>query len=190
VVKYEHQETDMKANDGIGAYTLGAIADLLGSDTAFVGMPRADAIRVAEMMAMREYNLGELLTQEGDENRGLLMLVVEGEAKITSKIVNGVDTLVYRRATPGHLIGEVGFIDGRAHSATCTAVVDMYVAVLKREQLALLLEREPKSALQLMAGLLKIMAQRVRHANMTIQTLGVVHLGLQNEIQALKKNQR
>jgi CRP/FNR family transcriptional regulator, cyclic AMP receptor protein len=177
----------MKATDGLGAYTLGDIADLLGADTAFSGMPRAEAIRVAEMMAMRQYMQGELLTQEGDENRGLLMLVVSGEAKVTSKIINGVDTLVYRRATPGHLIGEVGYIDGRPHSATCTALTAMHVAVLKREHLATLLEREPKAAMQLMAGLLKIMAQRVRHANLTIQTLGVVHVGLQNEIQILKK---
>jgi hypothetical protein len=31
------------------------------------------------------------------------------------------------------------------------------------------------------------MAQRVRHANTTIQTLGVVHMGLQKEIAELKK---
>ncbi len=168
-------------------YTLGQIAELLGSDTAFAGMPRAQALRVAEVMGMGEYQAGEMLTQEGRDNQGHLMLVVSGEAKITSRLVNNVDTLVFRRAVPGHLIGEVGFIDGHAHSATCTAVTHMHVAVLERDHLAGLLESQPLAATQLMAGLLKIMAQRIRHANMTMQTLGVVHMGLQKEILELKK---
>jgi CRP/FNR family transcriptional regulator, cyclic AMP receptor protein len=169
------------------AYSLGQIADLLSSDTAFAGMPRAQALRVAEVMGICEYEAGEKLTQEGSDNQGHLMLVVHGEAKITSKLVNNVDTLVFRRAVPGHLIGEVGFIDGQAHSATCTAITLVHVAVLQRDHLSRLIESQPLAATQLMAGLLKILAQRVRHANMTIQTLGVVHMGLQKEIKALKK---
>jgi CRP-like cAMP-binding protein len=169
------------------SFSLGQIADLLRCDTALAGMPRAQALRVAEVMGMCEYQAGELLTQEGSENQGHLMLVVHGEATISSMLVNSVDNLVYRHAVPGHLIGEVGFIDGNAHSATSTAMTHMHVAVLQRDHLSELLENQPLAATQLMAGLLKIMAQRVRHANMTIQTLGVVHTGLQKEIQELKK---
>ncbi len=175
---------------GTEVFTLGQIADLLSSSMAFSGMPKKEAIRVAEMMAMRRFEPHDHLTEEGAENQGHLMLVVSGEARITSKIVNDVETLVYRLAKPGHVIGEVGFIDGRPHSATCTATCQMQVAVLKREQLAVLIEQEPKAAMQLMAGLLKIMAQRLRHSNTTIQTLGVVHLGLQKEIENLKKAQQ
>jgi CRP/FNR family transcriptional regulator, cyclic AMP receptor protein len=172
----------------VTGYSLGQIADLLSSATAFAGMPRAHAMRVAEVMAMLEFQKDEHLTEEGQENKGRLMLVVSGEARITSKLINGVNTLIYRHAKPGHLIGDVGFIDGKPHSATCTADTIVHVAVLQRDHLTELLETQPKVATQLMAGLLKILAQRVRHANMTIQTLGVVHLGLQNEITALRKS--
>jgi hypothetical protein len=51
----------------------------------------------------------------------------------------------------------------------------------------LMLDTQPKAVAQLMAGLLKILAQRVRHANMTMQTLGVVHAGLQKELAVLRK---
>jgi CRP-like cAMP-binding protein len=168
-------------------YSLGDIATLLSSGTAFEGMPRAQAMRIAEVMAMREYEPGQNLTEEGSENSGLLMLVVSGEAKITAKLVNSIDGLVYRMAKPGHLIGEVGFVDGKEHSATCTALTAMHVALLQRDHLTMLLEQQPLAAAQLMAGLLKVMATRLRHANMTIQTLGVVHHGLQKEITALKQ---
>lgn len=175
------------AADGVEGYSVGKIADLLSKGAAFEGMPRPEAMRVAAMMSMRQYQEGQNLTQEGSDNSGLLMLIVSGEAKISSKLVNGVDSLVYRRAKPGHLIGEVGFIDGHPHSATCTAMTDLHVAVLERDHLAKLISSEPFAAAQLMAGLLKIMAKRIRHANMTMQTLGVVHLGLQKEIELLKQ---
>jgi CRP/FNR family transcriptional regulator, cyclic AMP receptor protein len=171
----------------IQTYTLGHIADLLSSDTAFAGMPRGQAMHVVELMAMREFAKGEVLMEQGHENIGYLMLVVSGQATVSSKLVNRIDTTVYRRAGPGHLMGEVGFIDGEPHSATSVADTDMHVAVLPREQLSFMLDAQPKAAAQLMAGLLRILAKRVRQANMTIQTLGVVHDGLQKEIVSLKK---
>ncbi len=171
----------------VQTYTLGQIADLLSSDTAFAGMPRAQAMRIVELMAMREFAKGQVLMQQGQENIGYLMLVVRGQATLSSRLVNSIDTMVHRRAVPGHLMGEVGFIDGEPHSATCTADTEMHVAVLPREKMSLMLETQPVAAAQLMAGLLKILAQRVRHANMTMQTLGVVHAGLQKEIAVLRE---
>ncbi len=171
----------------VQTYTLGKIADLLSSDTAFAGMPRTQAMRIVELMAMREFAKGQVLMRQGEDNIGYLMLVVSGQATLSSQLVNSIDTMVHRRAVPGHLMGEVGFIDGEPHSATCTADTDMHVAVLPREQMSLMLETQPVAAAQLMAGLLKILAQRVRHANMTMQTLGVVHAGLQKEIATLRQ---
>jgi CRP/FNR family transcriptional regulator, cyclic AMP receptor protein len=171
----------------VQTYTLGQIADLLSSDTAFAGMPRSQALHIVELMAMREFARGHVLMQQGQENIGYLMLVVSGQATVSSQLVNSIDTMVHRRAVPGHLMGEVGFIDGEPHSATSIADTDMHVAVLPREQMGLMLETQPNAAAQLMAGLLKILAQRVRHANMTMQTLGVVHAGLQKEIAVLRK---
>ncbi len=168
------------------AYSLGHIAKLLGSGTAFANMPMDEALRIAEMMVLHEYQTGEILTEEGQTNLGQLMLVVHGEVKITSKLINAMDTLVYRTASAGHLIGEVGFIDTQPHSATCSAMGLVHVAVLPHTVFTRLLEKQPYAAAQLMAGLLKIIAQRVRHANMTIQTLGVVHQGLQEEVSRLR----
>lgn len=171
----------------VQTYTLGQIADLLSSDSAFAGMPRTQAMRIVEMMAMREYAKGQVLMRQGQENIGYLMLVVSGQATVSSQLVNSIDTMVHRRAVPGHLMGEVGFIDGEPHSATSIADTNMHVAVLPREQLSVMLDSQPQAAAQLMAGLLKILAQRVRHANMTVQTLGVVHAGLQKELAVLRK---
>ncbi len=171
----------------VQTYTLGQIADLLSSDTAFAGMPRTQALHIVELMAMREFSKGHVLMRQGQDNIGYLMLVVSGQATVSSQLVNSIDTMVHRRAVPGHLMGEVGFIDGEPHSATSIADTDMHVAVLPREQLAVMLDTQPLAAAQLMAGLLKILAKRIRHSNMTMQTLGIVHAGLQKELAILRK---
>lgn len=170
------------------SYSLGDIASLLSTATAFEGMPRSHAMRLAELMAMHEYQPQQNLTIEGQSNDGWLMLVVSGEAKVTSKLVEGVAPVIYRRAIAGHIIGEVGFIDNQPHSATCTAQTVMHVAQLRRDDFSALLEKQPLAAAQLMAGLLKVMAMRLRHANLTVQTLGVVHHGLQKEIASYKQS--
>jgi CRP/FNR family transcriptional regulator, cyclic AMP receptor protein len=167
-------------------YSIAYIADLLCSTSAFDGMPRDQAISIAKMMSMRFCAKDETLVKEGAPNLGLLVLVVAGEATIASRFPDDAQNLVYRRATPGHIIGEVGFIDGEAHSATCTATTDMHVAVLERENMGLLMQSNTLAAAQLMAGLLRLMAQRIRHANKSLLALGHAKRKLQQQNEELQ----
>jgi CRP/FNR family transcriptional regulator, cyclic AMP receptor protein len=162
-------------------YSIADIAELLCSGSAFNGMPSDQATSIAKMMSMRVCAKGEVLAKEGAPNAGLLMLVVAGEATIASRFSDEEQNLVYRHATPGHIIGEVGFIDGEPHSATCTAITDMDIAVLERENMGLLMQSNTLAAAQLMAGLLRLMAQRIRHANKNLLALGRAKRRLQQQ---------
>lgn len=144
---------------------LDEIAELLRSGAAFEGMPKHIALRIAEKMLLRKFTQGQCLTQEGLSNEGLLMLVITGRAEISSRNSKDGGHLVHRVAQPGHIIGEVGFIDGMPHSATCLAVDDTYVAILERSAFLQIFEQDARSAGQLMAGLLRLLAKRIRHAN-------------------------
>lgn len=141
------------------------VAQLLRSGTAFQGMPEAIARRVAVLMDMHTFQSGDKLTLEGSANEGYLMIVVSGEAEISSSHLKDGGHLVHRVAKPGHIIGEVGFIDGQAHSATCEALVLTRAAVLSRDDFIQMFEADALSAAQLMAGLLRLLARRIRHAN-------------------------
>ncbi len=159
--------TDMAflASTNQNDYSIGQIADLLCSTHAFDGMPREQALSVAAMMTMRSYARGDCLVRQGDPSTGMLVLVADGEVKISSRFKGEARNLVYRRATPGHLLGEVSFIDCAPHSATCTALTNLDVAVLAREDMAVLMQERPLAAAQLLAGMLRLMAQRLRNAN-------------------------
>jgi CRP/FNR family transcriptional regulator, cyclic AMP receptor protein len=145
------------------------VAQLLRSGSAFQGMPEAIARRVAALMAMHHFKPGEKLTQEGSANEGHLMIVVSGEAEIASSNRKDGGHLVHRLAQPGHVIGEVGFIDGQAHSATCEFETDALCAA------------------QLMAGLLRLLARRIRHANRYMLAQDQQILQIQSELLALQK---
>jgi CRP/FNR family transcriptional regulator, cyclic AMP receptor protein len=149
---------------------IGSIADALQSSTCFDGMPRAHAIAIAELMTVRTFSNGQYVMREGMSNEGRLYIVLQGEALVSSASASGAQ-VTHRRAGVGHLLGEVGFIDAGAHSASCRAASDMVLAYLERDQLIELLQTNPLAAAQLMAGLLKVMAQRVRHANRSITHL-------------------
>jgi CRP/FNR family transcriptional regulator, cyclic AMP receptor protein len=163
------------------------VCKLLRSSAAFEGMPKDIAQRVAALMDMHVFDEGRFLTQEGSVNSGQLMIVASGEAEISSNSKSDGAHLVHRVAKAGHIIGEVGFIDGNPHSATCKATSQMHVAVLSRDDFVAMFEADPMSAAQLMAGLLKLLAKRIRHANAHMLAQDEMLLQLQTEMLSLQK---
>jgi CRP/FNR family transcriptional regulator, cyclic AMP receptor protein len=154
---------------------IGLIADALQSASCFDGMPRMHALEIAQHMTVRSFARGQMIMREGMSNEGRLYIVLDGEAVVSSVTSSGA-SVVHRRAGAGHLLGEVGFIDGAPHSAMCKAYTDMSVAYLERDTFIALLQSNPLEAAQLMAGLLKVMAHRLRHANRSIAHLaGKLH---------------
>ncbi len=163
------------------------IAELLCSGSAFQGMPNKVAKRIASLMDLRHFPAGEQLTSEGKANEGCLMILISGEAEISSSNLKDGGHLVHRVAQPGHIIGEVGFIDGQSHSATCEALVATRVAVLLRSDFIQMFEADSLSAAQLMAGLLRLLARRIRHANRYMLAQDQQLLKLQSEMLSLQK---
>jgi CRP-like cAMP-binding protein len=163
------------------------IAVLLRSGTAFQGMPSSVSLRIAALMDMQVFRAGDKITSDGTPNEGRLILIVSGEAEISSRSSKEGGHLVHRVAQPGHIIGEVGFIDGLAHSATCEALVSTRAAVLRRSDFVQMFEADPLSAAQLMAGLLRLLARRIRHANRYMLAQDQQLLHLQSEMLSQQK---
>lgn len=152
-------------------YSLGDVADLIREGVAFRGMPRAEALRIAEILTMREFKSGEAISREGEPTEGYLAVVVSGEVAVTYGEPSTPHHVVLRNARPGNWLGEVGFIDGAPHSATCTAIGLVHMAGLHRGEFTVLLADHPTLAAQLMAGLMRSMASRIRRCNATIAEL-------------------
>ena len=110
------------------------------------------------VMEQRQYQDGEILVREGDQDNTLFILV-EGKIGVNSK-VNGQDAKVYTMKT-GECAGTRAFVDLARRQATLIAEGDITVYTLKPENFETLLESHPRVVYKFMRGLF-----RLTHANL------------------------
>jgi CRP-like cAMP-binding protein len=91
-------------------------------------------------------------------------LIVDGMLAVT-KDAGGGEWTTLAILRPGDLAGELGFIDGRPHSATLRAVGDTTVISFGRERLEGILETQPWVVYRLMQTIVQVVHQIVRRMN-------------------------
>ena len=119
--------------------------------------------RLLAFVERRGFRAGEDVIKRGDIDRSLY-IVVEGslEARVTEGRA-GKGTAV--PVPPGSVIGEIGFFDGMARSATVTAVTDGAMLRLSFEAFQALSESEPDLAQAMLFDLGRILAIRLRQTD-------------------------
>jgi len=119
--------------------------------------------RLLAFVERRGFRAGEDVIKRGDIDRSLY-IVVEGslEARVTEgRAGKGAAVPV----PPGSVIGEIGFFDGMARSATVTAVTDGAMLRLSFEAFQALAESEPDLAQAMLFDLGRILAIRLRQTD-------------------------
>jgi CRP-like cAMP-binding protein len=105
----------------------------------------------------------EVLIAEGLTDNAF-HVIVDGMLAVTKDAGGGEwTTLAILRA--GDLAGELGFVDGRPHSATLRAVGDTTVYSFDRERLEALLESSPWVVYRLMQTIVQAVHQILRRMN-------------------------
>lgn len=105
----------------------------------------------------------EVLISEGRTDYSF-HAIVEGMLAVT-KETGGGDWLTLAVLRAGDLAGELGFIDGRPHSATLRAVGDSTVFTFERDRLEGLLETHPWVVYRLMQTIVQAVHVIVRRMN-------------------------
>ena len=160
-------------------------AQLLVTPTALADLSRAEARAVVGFMVLKRGKAGTVMIREGEATHtDFMMLVVEGEVMVENEVSPIMDSIVTAIIGPGHLVGEMGVLDAAPRSATCTANMDLVVAVLPRAALLKLIKANPPVAARLMLAISKRLSDRLRDANRKIKTLGGVTRALQQELDA------
>ena len=116
--------------------------------------------RLLAFVERRGFRAGEVVIKRGDIDRALY-IVVDGnlEARVTEgRVGKGAAIPV----PAGSVIGEIGFFDGLARSATVTAVTDGAMLRLSFEAFQTLAESEPQLAQAMLLDLGRILAVRLR----------------------------
>ena len=104
---------------------------------------------------------GDLVFQKGSPSRSLL-LVEEGRLEVFDESMG--EPVILASVGPGGIVGEVGFVDGRARTHHVRARGDCRLRRLTRDALLLLVKDDPILFAKLTIALARLVARRFREA--------------------------
>ena len=123
-----------------------------------------DRIALAEVIDARELAAGETLFQAGEPGESLFV-VRAGEIELYIKDTAG-QKIVLTVARAGEMFGELSLLDSGPRTATAVALSDTGLLVLDRDDLLLLFQKRPDSALHMLAA----MSRMTRKADELLRT--------------------
>lgn len=135
----------------------------------FAGRKPETLTALEACMVERSCKAGETVFSRGDRGDELF-LIRKGEVRILLPTENHQ---VHHISTfgRGSFFGEMTFLDGHARSATAIAFTDTHLYVLSRAGFDQLSEDHRRLALNLLEGLARVLAARLRYADAEIHSL-------------------
>jgi len=166
-------------------------AQLLVTPTTLADLSASDARVVVGFMKPKRFKLGTVFIREGEvTHTDFMMLILDGEALVQNEVACADDSMVMSVMGPGSIIGEMGMLDGEPRSATCTATTDLTVALLSRDALLKIIDKNAPVGARLMLSISKRLSDRLREANRKIKTLDGLSRALQQELDVAHKMHR
>ena len=161
-------------------------ARLLVTASALDDLTLADAFKVVAYMRPKRIAPGTVFMKEGEvKQNDYMLLVLEGDIAVESELSGLHEPMVVSIMGPGHLIGEMGVLDGSPRSATCTATTQIFAATLSRTALMRLLKEEPRVGARLLLAISKRMADRLRETTRKLRSFAQMNKALQQELQVV-----
>jgi CRP-like cAMP-binding protein len=135
--------------------------DFLATVPLLEGQEEADLVELAGVMRRRTAQEGEVLWRQGDDARELVF-VVDGIVSAALE-VPGDRTLEIGSAGPGEAVGEIGLLDGGAHTVSARVTETATLLALGRLDFAALLAGQNPSAFELKRRLASLFTARLRN---------------------------
>ena len=130
-------------------------------------LPEATLLEIARRSVEQVHMRGDTVFLEGDLTKGLLV-VREGAVKIY-KTGDGGREQILEIEGPGHAVAELPLFDGHPYPASCAAVHDSVLVVVRPHEFQELLRRHPDLAQSVIASL----AHRLRRMVMLVHELSL-----------------
>jgi len=131
---------------------------------------RAETLAALEAcMEARSYKVGERIFSRGDQGDEIL-LIRRGAVRIVLPLGDGEGRhlATFNR---GDFFGEMSFLDHHERSADAIASTDTELFVLSRQRFDKLADEHKRLALNLIEGLARVLAIRLRYANASLENL-------------------
>ena len=126
--------------------------------------------RISKIGIEKSYAKDEYIFNEGEQPR-VMGLIIEGKVKVVKHSPEGKDVIV-RIIEKGQIFGEVAVFDNKPYPASAIAMVDTKAFVIERSRLIELLNKEPQTALDIIADL----GRKLRDMLDTVKTIATEHV--------------
>ncbi|AXU19659.1 Crp/Fnr family transcriptional regulator [Novosphingobium sp. THN1] len=139
------------------------LAEALTAQSLFADCEPAELSDIIARGQVRQFKPGQELMAQGEEGK-TLFIVLKGLARVSMLAANGRE-IILDYAEPGHVLGEIAFLDGGDRTATVEAIEPVEALILTRGAFADIIDKHKGLALRL----LKAMARRLRQNNAVIE---------------------
>lgn len=139
------------------------LAEALTAQSLFADCEEAELSDIIARGQVRTFKPGQMLMSQGEQG-ATLFIVLKGLARVSMVAANGRE-IILDYAEPGHVLGEIAFLDGGERSATVEVIDPIEALVLTRGAFSDIIEKHKGLALRL----LKAMARRLRQNNAVIE---------------------
>ncbi|MCH7965639.1 MAG: cyclic nucleotide-binding domain-containing protein [Bacteroidetes bacterium] len=135
----------------------------LQSIPLFESLGKRDLSLILNIIHSRSYLTGEYIFYQGDPGIGLYV-IREGKVRIirSDEEGNEIELAIFSK---GDFFGELAMIDGEKRSASAVAKSDVRAAVIFKPDLDEFIEKYPKKGINILYGISKIIATRLRLLN-------------------------
>lgn len=139
------------------------LAKTLTAQSLFADCERDELSDIIARGHVRTFKVGQTLMAQGDKG-DTLFIVLKGLARVSMVAANGRE-IILDYAEPGHVLGEIAFLDGGDRTASVDVIDPVEALVLTRAAFADIVGKHQGLALRL----LKAMARRLRQNNAVIE---------------------
>ncbi len=138
----------------------------------FYGLKDEQLSKIAESLDEKTYEKGEIIFEEGTPGNSLFIIK---DGRVEVRLKRGDLVLVLAELDEGSFFGELSLITDAPRSATCTALKDTILYVLKKDDFWKIVEKDPKIGVIVLKNLVEELSDRIRETNKNLETYFLIN---------------
>lgn len=134
----------------------------------FRELNRRELQAVVELIEIRKYSTGDVIFEQGAPGDGVYV-VLKGCVEVIQKDGEDGEKVLLAQSESGSFFGETALLEDVPRTAVAVAVEDTKLVLFSRDALHQLAEQRPHLGVKIAIQLVRIVAERLRQTNYSLQ---------------------
>jgi CRP-like cAMP-binding protein len=143
-----------------------SVCNVLKKIPMFGDLKNRELLQIERILHRREYRADEVIFTEGDPGLGMY-IIEDGDVDI----VSGPERQHLAGLKPGEFFGELSLLDDSPRTASAIAKTSSKLISFFQPDLFDLLDRNPRLGVKILLNLARVIGDRLKRANETLQDL-------------------